>query len=70
VNYKEQFQKTVESFAESAMNPAFIDNARHMVKELQTQYPELYGGLGAAVAEQIKLLKEQKKGGELHENSD
>jgi hypothetical protein len=63
VNYKEQYQKTVESFAESAMNPAFIDNARHMVKELQTQYPELYGGLGAAVAERIKLLKKQKKGG-------
>ena len=63
MNYKEQYQKTVESFAESAMNPAFIDNARHMVKELQTQYPELYGGLGAAVAERIKLLKKQKKGG-------
>jgi hypothetical protein len=63
VNYKEQYQKTVESFADSAMNPAFIDNARFMVKELQTQYPELYGGLGAAVAERIKLLKKQKKGG-------
>jgi hypothetical protein len=45
------------------MNPAFIDNARFMVKELQTQYPEVYAGLGAAVAEQIKLLKERKKGG-------
>ena len=63
MNYKEQYQKTVESFADSAMNPAFIDNARFMVKELQTQYPELYGGLGAAVAERIKLLKKQKKGG-------
>ena len=63
MNYKEQYQKTVESFAESAMNPAFIDNARHMVKQLLTLYPELYGGLAAAVAERIKLLKEQKKGG-------
>jgi translation initiation factor 2 alpha subunit (eIF-2alpha) len=64
VNYKEQYQKTVESFAESAMNPAFIDNARHMVKELEKKYPEVYAGLGAAVAEQLKLLKERKKDGE------
>jgi hypothetical protein len=64
MNYKEQYQKTVESFAESAMNPAFIDNARFMVKELQTQYPEVYGGLGAAVAERLKYLKEQLKNGE------
>ena len=63
MNYKEQYQKTVESFAESAMNPAFIDNARHMVKELQTKYPEVYGGLGAAVKDRIELLKRQEKGG-------
>jgi hypothetical protein len=63
VNYKEQYQKTVESFAESAMNPAFIDNARFMVKELQTQYPEVYAGLGAAVKDRIEWLKRQEKGG-------
>jgi hypothetical protein len=64
MNYTESFQKIVESFAQSAMNPAFIDNARHMVKELQTKYPEMYGNLGLAVAERIKSLNEQKKDGE------
>lgn len=63
MNYTESFQKIVESFAQSAMNPAFIDNARHMVKELQTQYPSMYGGLGAAVAERLRLLREQEKDG-------
>jgi hypothetical protein len=63
MNYKEQYQKTVESFAESAMNPAFIDNARFMVMKLEKEHPDLYDGLGAAVAEQLKLLKERKKGG-------
>lgn len=69
MNYTENYQKIVESFAQSAMNPAFIDNARHMVKELQTQYPSVYGGLGAAVAERLKSLQEQKKDGASNERT-
>jgi hypothetical protein len=67
MNYTKSYQKIVESFAQSAMNPAFIDNARLMVKELQTKYPEMYGNLGLAVAERIKSLKEQKKDGRSNE---
>lgn len=69
MNYTESYQKIVESFAQSAMNPAFIDNARHMVKELQTKYPSVYGGLGAAVAERLKSLQEQKKDGASNERT-
>ena len=63
MNYKQQFQNTVNHFAQLALSPGWIDEARHSVKKLEKEHPDLYVGLGAAVAERIKSLKEQEKGG-------
>jgi hypothetical protein len=63
MNYKQQFQNTVNHFAQLALSPGWIDEARHSVKKLEKEHPDLYVGLGAAVAERIKSLKKQEKGG-------
>lgn len=63
MNYKQQYQKTVAHYAKLALTPGWIDEARHSVMKLEKQHPDLYTGLGAAVAEQIKLLKELQKTG-------
>jgi hypothetical protein len=41
------------------MMPHWLDEMRRFTKELQEQ--ELFKGLGLAVADKIKLLKEQQK---------
>lgn len=64
MNYKQQYQNTVENYAKLALSPGWIDEARHSVMKLEKEHPDLYVGLGAAVAERIKSLKEQAKTGE------
>lgn len=64
MNYKQQYQNTVMHYAKLALLPGWIDEARHSVMKLEKEHPDLYAGLGAAVSEQIKLLKEQPKNGE------
>jgi len=53
----------VNHIAKLAMNPAWIDEMRRWTRELEQHESGFYVGLGAAVAERIKLLKEQKKDG-------
>jgi hypothetical protein len=67
MNYKNQYQHTVNHYAQLALSPGWIDEARHSVKKLEKEHPDLYVGLGAAVAERIKSLKKQEKGGASNE---
>lgn len=53
------FSRMVDHIAKFAMMPHWLDEMRRFTKELQKQ--ELFKGLGLAVAEKIKLLKEQQK---------
>jgi hypothetical protein len=46
------------------MNPAWIDEMRRFTKELEKEESGFYKGLGVAVAERIKSLKEQQKNGD------
>jgi hypothetical protein len=58
----------VSHIARLAMMPAWIDEMRRFTKELEQHESGYYKGLGLAVAERIKLLKEQEKGGKLNEH--
>jgi hypothetical protein len=64
---KEHFDHMVNHIASLAMNPAWIDEMRRFTKELESDESGFYKGLGVAVAERLKLLKEQKKGGKSNE---
>ena len=57
----------VNHIAKLAMNPAWIDEMRRFTKELEKEESGFYKGLGVAVAERLKLLREQKKGGKLND---
>jgi hypothetical protein len=63
----EHLQHMVNHISRLAMMPAWIDEMRRWTKELEKHESGFYVGLGAAVAERIKLLKEQKKGGKSNE---
>jgi len=52
------------------MMPHWVEEMRRWTLELQKEYPTVFGGLGAAVAERIKSLKEAQKNGESNESSD
>jgi hypothetical protein len=58
----------VNHIARFAMMPAWIDEMRRFTKELEQHESGFYKGLGLAVAERIKLLKEQEKGGKSNEH--
>lgn len=64
MNFVDNLQYTINHFAKLALMPGWIDEARHSVMKLEKDYPEVYGGLGAAVAERIKSLKEAQKNGD------
>jgi hypothetical protein len=66
---KEHLDHMVNHIAKLAMNPAWIDEMRRFTKELEHHESGFYKGLGLAVAERIKLLKEQEKGGKSNEHS-
>lgn len=59
----------VSHIARFAMMPAWIDEMRRWTKELEQHESGYYKGLGVAVAERIKLLKEQKQSGQLNEQT-
>jgi hypothetical protein len=63
----EHLQHMVNHIARLAMMPAWIDEMRRWTKELEKHESGFYVGLGAAVAERIKLLKEQEKDGKLND---
>jgi len=65
MNFVDNLQYTINHFARLALNPGWIDEARHSVMKLEKEHPDLYAGLGAAVAERIKSLKEAQKTGDL-----
>ena len=60
---KEHLDHMVNHIAKLAMNPAWIDEMRRFTKSLEQEESGFYKGLGVAVAERIKSLKEQEKGG-------
>jgi hypothetical protein len=60
---KQHLDHMTNHIAKLAMNPAWIDEMRRWTKELEQHESGYYKGLGLAVAERIKSLKEQKKGG-------
>jgi hypothetical protein len=60
---KQHLDHMVNHIAKLAMNPAWIDEMRRFTKELEKDESGFYKGLGVAVAEQLKLLREQEKGG-------
>ena len=60
---KEHLEHMTSHIAKLAMNPAWIDEMRRFTKELESEESGFYKGLGVAVAERIKSLKKQKKGG-------
>jgi hypothetical protein len=60
---KEHLDHMVNHIAKLAMNPAWIDEMRRFTKELESDESGFYKGLGVAVAERIKSLKEQAKNG-------
>ena len=60
---KQHLEHMTNHIAKLAMNPAWIDEMRRWTKELEAQESGFYKGLGVAVAERLKLLKEQHKTG-------
>lgn len=60
----EHLEHMVSHIARFAMMPAWIDEMRRWTKELETHESGYYKGLGAAVADRLKLLREQNKDGE------
>jgi hypothetical protein len=60
---KQHLDHMTNHIAKLAMNPAWIDEMRRFTKSLEQEESGFYKGLGVAVAERIKSLKEQKKGG-------
>jgi len=60
---KEHLEHMVNHIASLAMNPAWIDEMRRFTKSLEQEESGFYKGLGLKVAERIKSLKEQEKGG-------
>ena len=60
---KKHLDHMVNHIASLAMNPAWIDEMRRFTKSLEQEESGFYKGLGVAVAERLKLLREQKKGG-------
>jgi len=63
------FKRMVNHCAKMALDPGFLDEARHTVKKLEKEHPDLYGGLGLAVKDQIELLKSQGKIGGSNERT-
>lgn len=67
MNYKLTMEHTINHYAKLALSPGWIDEARHSVMKLEKEHPDLFAGLGAAVASRIASLKEAQKNGESHE---
>lgn len=57
-------ENLINHIARYAMMPHWVEEMRRWTLELQKEHPTVFGGLGAAVADRIKSLKEQAKTGE------
>jgi len=60
---KDHLDHMVNHIAKLAMNPAWIEEMRRWTKTLEEHESGMYKGLGLAVAERLKYLKEQQKTG-------
>lgn len=67
MNNKTNSEYIIKHYAKLALMPGWIDEARHSVMKLEKQQPELFAGLGAAVAQEIASLKEAQKNGTSNE---
>lgn len=56
-------ENIINHIARFAMMPAWIDEMRRWTKTLEEHESGMYKGLGLAVAERLKYLKEQQKTG-------
>jgi hypothetical protein len=60
---KEHLEHMTNHIAKLAMMPAWLDEMRRWTRELEANESGFYKGLGLKVAERIKSLKKQEKGG-------
>jgi hypothetical protein len=67
---KQHLDHMTNHIAKLAMMPAWIDEMRRWTRELEQHESGFYVGLGAAVAERLKLLREQEKDGGSNESPD
>ena len=57
-------ENIINHIARYAMMPHWVEEMRRWTLELQKEHPTVFGGLGVAVAERIKSLKERQKNGD------
>jgi len=58
---EEAFKRTVEHYAQMAMNAGSIDHARHMVKMMEKDKSGMWTGLARAVANRIEEIKSETR---------
>ena len=56
---QEIYDQTVMNYAQQAMNPATLDHARYMVKQLMSESSGLFINLGNDVKAKIEELKNE-----------
>ena len=54
-------QKLVDHYAQMALNPATLDQARWRTKELEADSSGLWIGIGKEIAAKLKELKNEKE---------
>jgi hypothetical protein len=66
---KEHLEHMTNHIAKLAMMPAWLDEMRRWTKTLEEHESGMYKGLGLAVAERLKYLKEQQNRGDLKQDN-
>ena len=56
---QEIYDKTVLNYAKQAMNPATLDHARFMVRQLTNEYSEMFSNLGQDVKRRIDEIRQK-----------
>ncbi len=57
--FSELRQRLVEHYASLAMNPATVDHARFIVRQMQSDESGLWSGIGLQIKERIDEKKKQ-----------
>ena len=58
-SYAEIYDQTVMNYAQQAMNPATLDHARFMVRQLTNEYSEMFLNLGQDVKRRIDEIRQK-----------
>jgi hypothetical protein len=56
---QEIYERTVTNYANLALNPATLDHARFMVRQLTSEYSEMFGNLGQDVKRRIDEIRQK-----------